>query len=80
MMWKKWRLRFSLIFLFLAFFTLIDETIKEGYVFDPMDLVNLSITHEKLFLIFLILSLVLGLRKSHVGNHLRGNYKAQMSH
>ena len=77
---KSWRLRLSIIFLFLAFFTLVDEAVKEGYVFDPMDLVNLSITHEKLFLIFLILSLVLGLRKSYVGNQLRGNYKAQMSH
>ena len=62
---KSWRLRLSLIFLFLAFFTLIDEAIKEGYVFDPVDLVNLSITHEKLFILFLILALILGLRKSY---------------
>ena len=61
---RKWRLRLSLIFLFLAFFTLVDEAVKEGYVFDPLDLVNFSITHEKLFILFLILGLVLGLRKS----------------
>ena len=69
---KSWRLRLSLIFLFLAFFILVDEAIKEGYVFDPMDLVNLSITHEKLFILFLILALVLGLRKNYLGNRLRG--------
>ena len=69
---KSWRLRLSIIFLFLAFLTLIDETVKEGYVFDPLDLVNLSITHEKLFILFLILALVLGLRKNYLGNRLRG--------
>ena len=60
---KSWRLRLSLIFLFLAFFTLVDEAVKEGYVFDPLDLINPVITHEKLFILFLILGLVLGLRK-----------------
>ena len=69
---KSWRLRLSIIFLFLAFLTLVDEAIKEGYVFDPMDLVNPSITHEKLFILFLILALVLGLRKNYMGNRLRG--------
>ena len=68
----KWRLRLSLIFLFLAFLTLVDEVVKEGYVFDPLDLVNPSITHEKLFILFLILGLVLGLRKNYLGNRLRG--------
>jgi len=60
---KRWRLRLSLIFLFLAFFTLVDEIVKEGYVFDPLDLVNLAITHEKLFIIFLLLGLFLGFRE-----------------
>ena len=69
---KNWHLRLSLSFLFLAFFTLVDEAMKEGYIFDPVDLVNLSITHEKLFILFLILGLVLGLRKNYVGNRLRG--------
>ena len=69
---KNWRLRLSLIFLFLAFFTLIDEAVKEGYVFDPVDLVNPSVTHEKLFILFLILGLVLGLRRNYLGNWLRG--------
>ena len=67
-MLRKWRLRLSLGFLFLAFFTLIDEAVKEGYVFDPMDLINPAITHEKLFILFLILGLILGLRKNYVGN------------
>jgi len=61
-MLRKWRLRLSLGFLFLAFFILVDEAVKEGYVFDPLDLVNLSITHEKLFILFLILGLVFGFR------------------
>ena len=69
---RKWRLRLSLGFLFLAFFILVDEAVKEGYIFDPMDLINPAITHEKLFILFLILGLVLGLRKSYVGNRLRG--------
>jgi len=62
---KRWRLRLSLIFLFLflAFFTLVDEVLKEGYLFDPLDLVNLAITHEKLFIIFLLLGLFFGFRE-----------------
>jgi len=36
---------------------------KEGYILDPLDLFNPAVTHEKLFLIFLIMGLVLGLRK-----------------
>ena len=69
---REWRLRLSLGFLSLAFFILVDEAVKEGYVFDPLDLVNLSITHEKLFILFLILGLVLGLRKNYLGNRLHG--------
>jgi hypothetical protein len=57
------RLRLSIFFAFLAFFTLVDEVIKEGYVFDPADLVNPAITHEKLFVVFLAISLLLGLRR-----------------
>ena len=63
---KSWRLRLSLGFLFLAFFTLVDEAVKEGYVFDPMDLVDPSITHEKLFIIFLPVSIFLGFRKRNI--------------
>ena len=59
---KNWRLRLSIAFLSLAFFTLIDEAVKEGYVFDPLDVLNPAITHEKLFLIFLVIGLILGLR------------------
>lgn len=59
----KHRLRLSLFFALLAFFTLIDEAVKEGYVFDPGDLVSPALTHEKLFIVFLVLSLMLGLRR-----------------
>ena len=62
-LWKNWRLRLSIAFLFFAFFTLIDEAVKEGYVFDPLDLLNPVITHEKLFLFFLIMGIALGIRK-----------------
>ena len=60
---KSWRLRLSLGFLFAAFYILVDEVVKEGYVFDPADLFTPTITHEKLFLLFLVLGLFLGLRK-----------------
>jgi hypothetical protein len=58
----KHRLRLSLFFALLAFFTLVDEAVKEGYVFDPNDLLSPALTHEKLFIVFLVLSLLLGLR------------------
>lgn len=59
---KRARLRLSVLLLALAFFVLVDEALKEGYVFDPTDLVVPRITHEKLFLALLLLGLVLGLR------------------
>jgi len=60
---KRWRLRLSLALLTAAFFILFDEAVTEGYVFDPIDVINGRITHEKLFLLFLILGLILGLRR-----------------
>jgi len=41
---------------------LIDETMKEGYIFDPLDLINPAITHEKPFLIFLSMDKIVGLK------------------
>jgi len=58
------RLRLSAIFMLLATLTIIDEVIKEGYVFDPADLITPKLTHEKLFVFFLALSLLLGLRRN----------------
>ncbi len=60
---RSWRLRLSIASLFAAFYILVDELVKEGYVFDPLDLLNPAITHEKLFILFLILGLVFGLKK-----------------
>lgn len=57
------RLRLSAGLAFLALFVLVDEIIKEGYTFDPADLINPAVTHEKLFLILLALALVLGWRR-----------------
>lgn len=60
---KKLRLRASILFLLISFFILVDEAIKEEYVFDPNDLVNPCITHEKLFVIFFAIGMILGLRR-----------------
>ena len=57
------RERLSIGFIFLAFFTLIDEYVKEGYVFKISDLFASSPTHEQLFLAFLLSGLLLGLKK-----------------
>lgn len=56
------RLRLSAGLLFLAMLVLVDEIIKEGYTFDPYDIVNPQLTHEKLFLLLLGLSLYFGWR------------------
>jgi hypothetical protein len=63
---KKARLRLSGMFAILAFLTIVDEIIKEGYAFDPADLFSPALTHEKLFVAFLLTSLLLGLRRKRV--------------
>ena len=60
---KKWRLRASVGLLAIAFSIAIDEALKEGYVFMVSDLFNPVITHEKLFLAFLVSGIILGLRR-----------------
>ncbi|MDW8093069.1 MAG: hypothetical protein RMJ06_05255 [Nitrososphaerota archaeon] len=65
-LFKKWRERLSFVFIFTSFFILVDEYVKEGYIFDPRDVVAPSITHEQLFLIFLIAGLFLGMRRRMV--------------
>jgi len=67
MMDRKTRLRLSGMFAILASLTIVDEIIKEGYAFDPTDLFNPVITHEKLFVAFLLASLLLGLRVKRGG-------------
>jgi len=52
----------SAIFVLLAALVVVDEIIKEGYAFDPVDLIDPRLTHEKLFVLFLALGLLLGLR------------------
>jgi len=59
----KVRLRASLAFITLAFFTLVDEAVKEGYVFNLADLISPALTHEKIFVISLIIGLLLGIKK-----------------
>ena len=59
---KNWRLRLSLGMLFMAFLVLADEAVKEGYVMKLSDLWAVPLTHEQLFLIFLIAGLMLGAR------------------
>lgn len=50
-------------FIFLAFFVLVDEYIKESYIFDFHDFYASFPTHEQLFIAFLIVGLILGLRR-----------------
>mgnify|MGYP001068755301 CR=1 FL=1 len=57
------RERLSFAFMFLAFFTLVDEYVKEGYLFDFRDVFSSFPTHEQLFLAFLLSGLLLGLKK-----------------
>jgi len=59
----RWRLRLSALLAILATAVLVDEVIKEGYTFDPYDLVGPGLTHEKLFALFLSLALALGWRR-----------------
>jgi hypothetical protein len=59
---KNWRLRLSLGMLFMAFLVLVDEAVKEGYVMKLSDLWAAPFTHEQIFVIFLILGLMLGVR------------------
>ena len=60
---KNWRYRLSFAFIFLAFFVLVDEYVKEGYVFDFYDIFTNFPTHEQLFIIFLAIGLILGVRR-----------------
>jgi hypothetical protein len=60
---KNWRARASAFFIILALIVLIDEVVKEGYTFDLSDLVAFPPpSHEQLFLLFLALGILLGLR------------------
>jgi hypothetical protein len=60
---KKWRARLSAFFIILALIVLIDEIVKEGYSFDPSDLIAWPPpSHEQLFILFLFLGLLLGVR------------------
>jgi hypothetical protein len=57
------RFRLSLAFLLAAFGLLVDEYVKEGYVFDVADVFRAPLTHEQLFLVFLALGIFFGLRR-----------------
>ena len=60
---KRWRIRLSLGLLLASAITLIDEAVKEGYVFDPSDVAVPWITHEKIFLVLFLSALILGVRR-----------------
>jgi len=60
---KNWRQRLSVVTLILALIVLVDEVVKEGYSFDPTDLLAWPpLSHEQLFLLFLLVGLLLGVR------------------
>jgi hypothetical protein len=61
---KKWRARLSAFFAILALIILVDELVKEGYAVDLHDFLAWPpFTHEQLFLLFLALALLFGLRR-----------------
>jgi MYXO-CTERM domain-containing protein len=61
---KNWRARASAFLLILALIVLVDEVVKEGYSFDPSDLLAWPPpSHEQLFLLLLFLGLLLGWRR-----------------
>jgi MYXO-CTERM domain-containing protein len=60
---KNWRNRLSALSLIIALIVLIDEVVKEGYSFDPSDLIAWPPpSHEQLFVALLLIGLLLGLR------------------
>lgn len=60
---KNWRARLSALSLIIALIVLVDEVVKEGYSFDPSDLLAWPPpSHEQLFLLLLFVGLLLGVR------------------
>ncbi len=60
---KNIRQRLATLSLILALIVLIDEIVKEGYTFDPYDLLAWPPpSHEQLFVALLLIGLLLGLR------------------
>jgi hypothetical protein len=59
---KRWRARASAITLILALIVLMDEIVKEGYAVDPYDFISPGVTHEKIFIILLLLAILPGWR------------------
>jgi len=57
---KNWRQRLSAFLLVSALIVLIDEVVKEGYVFNPADLLTPAITHEKIFLALIVIAMIIG--------------------
>jgi len=65
---KNWRQRLSAVTLILALIVLVDEVVKEGYSFDPTNLLaRPPLSHEQLFLLLLFLGLLLGWRRGGRG-------------
>ena len=65
---KNWRARLSAFFIISALLVLVDEIVKEGYSFDPTDLLAWPPpSHEQLFLLLLFLGLLLGWRRGGRG-------------
>jgi len=59
---KAVKTRLSIFLILSSTMVLVDEVIKEGYVFNPSDLINPCITHEKIFVILFALGLYLGIK------------------
>jgi hypothetical protein len=59
---KNWRNRLSALSLIIALIVLVDEIVKEGYTIDLYDFVSPSLTHEKIFIVLVLLAILLGVR------------------
>jgi hypothetical protein len=62
---KRWERRLGVGLLGLAALLLVDEWVKEGYLFWPGDLLTASLTHEKL--VVLLVALGAGVLARHWG-------------
>lgn len=60
---KKWKTRLKLWLIGLTILLLIDEYIKEGYLFKIEDVWNTNITHEKIILLLVIILGIIALKR-----------------
>lgn len=60
---KRWRTRLATAAVIGALTILLDEAVKEQYLFNPADIFSPTLTHEKLFLTLLLTGVTLGWKR-----------------